>query len=104
MIIYRKATPSDANDLARIRSVFSAEAGGLGPADERIIALERANLAYFTSALADGSFIAWLAVNRGETDGSDGEIIATSGLSFSVAPPTLSCPDGKTAYIMSRFV
>jgi len=96
VIEYRKALPSDANDLARIRGLFSAEVNGLDTSDKRIAEIERANLAYFTSALADGSFVAWLAL-----DGN--EIVATSGLSFSVTPPNFACPDGRVAYIMNMF-
>ena len=96
MIEYRKASPSDAGELARIRSVFIAEVRVLHPSDERAVPDQRANLAYFTSALADGSFVAWLAL-----DGR--EIIATSGLSFSVVPPAFGCVDGKVAYIMNMF-
>ena len=96
MIEYRKATLSDAGELARIRGVFLAEVSGLDTCDERIVSLERANLAYFTASLADGSFVAWLAA-----DGD--EIIATSVLSFSLVPPAFKCIDGKVAYIMNMF-
>ncbi|MCL2461477.1 MAG: GNAT family N-acetyltransferase [Defluviitaleaceae bacterium] len=96
MIEYRRAVLADAEELARIRSVFIAEVNDLEPDDGRVSAMKRANLAYFTSALADGSFIAWLAVH-------EDEIVATSGLSFSIVPPNFACMDGRVAYIMNMF-
>ncbi|MCL2077521.1 MAG: GNAT family N-acetyltransferase [Oscillospiraceae bacterium] len=94
MINYRKAIVSDVAVLAKIRSIFIAEATGCSESERE--KLETANKAYFEVALADDSFVAWLAL--------DGEkIIATSGLSFSVVPPTGDCISGRVAYIMNMF-
>lgn len=51
---------------------------------------------YFKSAIADGSFIAWVME-------SDGEIIATSGVCFYSLPPNFSNPTGRTAYITNMY-
>jgi len=93
MIKYRKATQNDIADLAKIRSKFLLEARDIRTESERDL-MEKSNREYFETAFADDSFVAWLAL-----DGDN--IIATSGLSFYVVPPTCQCPDGKVAYIMN---
>jgi GNAT superfamily N-acetyltransferase len=95
MIEYRKADASDAAELAKIRGIFLAEANDVASESARI-AMEDANRRYFEAALADGGFAAWLALDGGE-------IVATSGLSFSVVPPSFKWPDGKVAYIMNMY-
>jgi GNAT superfamily N-acetyltransferase len=95
VVIYRKATLFDAERLAYIRSVFLVELNDVTSEHERSL-LESANLSYFKNAFVDGSFVAWIAI-----DGK--EIVATSGLSFSLVPPSFNCPDGKVAYIMNMY-
>ena len=95
MITYRKAVLSDAKKLAEIRSVFLKEINNVSSEEEKII-VEQASLEYFRKALCDDTFISWIALN-------DTEIIATSGLSFSVIPPFFPVSDGKIAYIMNMF-
>lgn len=51
---------------------------------------------YFNSTLADGSFIAWLALDKDV-------VVATSGLCFYQLPPNFSNPSGKNAYITNMF-
>ena len=63
--------------------------------EDRII-IEQANLEYFRKALCDNTFISWIALENEE-------IIATSGLSFSVVPPFFNILDGKVAYIMNMY-
>ena len=95
MLRYRKATMSDVDKLAQIRSVFLMEANDIRMETERE-KMENANKAYFITALAEDRFAAWLAL--------DGEkIVATSGLSFYTVPPNVNCADGKVAYIMNMF-
>lgn len=94
MIEYRKATLDDSGELAKIRGLFLLEAHDICSESERE-AMETANKSYFETALADDSFAAWLAVDSGK-------IIATSGLSFFVVPPSFKCPDGRV-YIMNMF-
>ena len=92
--IYRKAIAADARELARIRSLFIAEISNL--TEKERVNMERCNKEYFDTSFANDSFAAWVAVN-------ENEIIATSGLSFSVVPPNATCIDGRVAYIMNIF-
>ena len=95
MITYRKATLPDAQALARIRCTFLMEANDLS-SEAQLAEMEPMLLAYFTTTLADGSFVAWLAL--------DGDaIVATSGLSFSLVPPSYSNKSGKAAYIINMY-
>ncbi len=95
MINYRKAEPGDAAELARLRSLFLQEI------DSRVgeplrAQIEEASRAYYDKALADGSFVGWLAL--------DGEsIVATSGLIFYEVPPAPGYMDGRVAYIMNVY-
>ena len=57
--------------------------------------IEKTNKIYFETAVADNTFVAWLAV-----DGD--KIVATSGLIFYVVPPAFNF-NGKIAYIMNMF-
>ena len=95
MIKYRKANINDVAILANIRSIFLMEANDITSEIERNN-VEIAIKQYFESALENDSFVAWLAV-------SENNIIATSGLSFSVVPPSFKCFDGKVAYIMNMY-
>jgi GNAT superfamily N-acetyltransferase len=95
MITYRKAVISDAEKLAEIRSIFLKEANDV-PSEEARIIIEQANLEYLRQALYDNTFISWVALDNKE-------IIATSGLSFSVIPPLYRIPDGKVAFIMNMY-
>jgi GNAT superfamily N-acetyltransferase len=95
MITYRKAILSDAEKLAEIRSLFLKEMNNVTSEEDRII-VEQANLEYFRKALRDNTFVAWIALDNEE-------IIATSGLSFSMVPPFYSILDGKVAYIMNMY-
>ena len=95
MIKYRKANINDVNILSKLRSDLLMEAKDVNSETERS-KVEIAIKQYFETALANDSFVAWLAL-----DGDN--IIATSGLSFSVVPPSFKCLDGKVAYIMNMF-
>ena len=95
MIEYRKADVNDIDILAKLRSDFLMEANDVCSEIERS-KIETAIKQYFDTALADESFIAWLAL-----DGDN--IIATSGLSFYAVPPSFKCLNGKVAYIMNMF-
>ena len=95
MITYRIASPADAQALARMRCTFLMEAADLS-SEAQLSEMEPVLLAYFTAALADGSFVAWLALD-------DDAIIATSGLSFSLVPPSYGNKSGKIAYIMNMY-
>jgi len=95
MIAYRKAVLSDAEKLAEIRTFFLKEVSN-EYSEETGMIFEQANLAYFKKALCDNSFMSWIALDNEE-------IIATSGLSFSIVPPFPDVLDGKVAYIMNMY-
>jgi len=95
MITYRKAFLSDAEKLAEIRSNLLIELNHILSEADRII-VEQITLKYFKKAFYDNTFVSWIALDNEE-------IIATSGLSFSIVPPLLQIPDGKVAYIMNMF-
>ena len=94
-ITYRKAVQSDAEKLAKILSIFLREMNNVSSEKDRII-VEKACLEYFRKALNDNSFLSWIALD-------DKEVVATSGLSFSVVPPLFPIYDGKVAYIMNMY-
>ena len=95
MITYRKAALPDIQELARIRCKFLEEANDVTSEEESVM-VEKANIEYFRTAIGNDTFISWIAL-----DGE--EIIATSGLSFSLVPPSFRIPDGKVAYIMNMY-
>jgi len=96
MLSYRPATRCDAPVLARMRVAFLIDARDLSPDEADQAEMERILLEYFTASLADNSFAAWLAFDGGE-------LVATSGLSFSIAPPSFGNKSGKSAYIMNMY-
>jgi hypothetical protein len=49
---------------------------------------------YYTRHMADGTFVAWLAVEGGR-------IVGTSGMSFAEKPPYFSCPTGRLGLLSS---
>ena len=51
---------------------------------------------YYERHLVDGTFVSWLAL-------SDGEIIATSGISFVEKPPYFGCPNGRIGLLSSMY-
>ncbi len=60
------------------------------------IELEPALRDYYERHMADGSFVAYVALD-------DGRIIGTSGMSFVERPPTFGCPNGKIGILSSMF-
>lgn len=94
MITYRKATIDDLMELSQVRTEFMTELENEN--EEMQKKLTERNIEYFSKALVDGSFVAWIAVD-------DGKIVGTSGLVFYDVPPTFKCLDGKTAYIMNMY-
>ena len=96
MIEYRKATVGEGDLLAKIRVDFLLEAKNIDDTEEEKTLMFERNRRFMARALADGSFVSWVAVQ-------DGEIIATSGVSFYTLPPNKEYPDGKVAYISNMF-
>lgn len=94
MITYRKALVEDAQALAKIRMEFLRL--HYLYVEEKRTEIETACKDFFKTAIGNNSFAAWIAL--------DGEnIVATSGVSFYVLPPSFRCVDGKTAYITNVF-
>jgi len=91
---YRKATPDDIKRLASLRTEFLAEANGVPFSDEAF--LGRSITHHLEKHLAEGTFAAWLAIDNGD-------ICATSGISYYELPPSHSNPTGKIGYIMNMY-
>ena len=58
--------------------------------------LRPALMDYYTRHMADGTFVAWLAVEGGR-------IVGTSGMSFAEKPPWFGCPTGRIGLLSSMF-
>jgi len=95
MVRYREATTSDIPELVRLRVEFLSDIQH-DAVHRDAAALREALLGYFTEGMKDNGYIAWLAVD-------DGTIVATSGLSFLVFPPSFRNPTGRVAYIMNMY-
>ena len=80
--------------LVELRAAFLAEvAGAANPRDPVLrAALER----YFTAAIPDGEFVAYLGVVRDQ-------LIATSGMVWHRHPPSGRNPHGIEAYVMNLY-
>ena len=85
---FRRATLGDVEALVALRKQQLMDEGLSSP--EKNIDSELK--AYFNRALADNSFISWLALD-------DGVVIATSGLCFYQLPPNYANPSGNNAYV-----
>jgi GNAT superfamily N-acetyltransferase len=94
MIEYRKANIEEIDLLAKVRVEFLCN--GKDVTEEEKVILFTNNKQYFYSAMADGSFTSWIALD-------EGKIIATSGLSIYVLPPNQGSPNGRTAYISNMY-
>jgi GNAT superfamily N-acetyltransferase len=91
----RLAITSDVSVLVELRKQQLIDEG-LPPISNIDTNIDKQLADYFTSAIADGSFISWVMEN-------DGEIIATSGLCFYLLPPNYSNTTGRTAYITNMY-
>lgn len=88
---YRKLTEKDLAIFIEMRINQLREEGAKEDID-----LKPALNDYYSRHVADGTFVAWLAVD------SD-KIIGTSGMSFVEKPPYFSCPSGRTGLLSSMF-
>lgn len=87
----RQLTPGDVPRFIEMRIAQLVEEGACAAVD-----LRPALTDYYARHLADGSFLAWLAV--------DGErIVATGGISIVEKPPYYGCPTGRIGLISSMF-
>lgn len=91
MLTYRRMTESDIGEYIALRIHQLREEGATEEID-----LAPALTDYYVRHLADGSFVAWLAV--------DGErIVATSGMSFVEKPPYFSNPTGRIGLLSGMY-
>ncbi len=91
MIDYQKLTEERLDTFIRMRIRQLREEGATEDID-----LVPALLDYYRRHMADGTFVAWLAL--------DGDrIVGTSGMSFVEKPPYFGCPSGKMGLLSSMF-
>ena len=90
-IEYRRMTPEDAEAFIELRIRQLIEEGAQEDCDLRPALRE-----YYARHLADGTFVAWLALE-------DGEIVGTSGMSFVEKPPYFGCPSGRLGLLSSMY-
>ncbi|MDR2039669.1 MAG: GNAT family N-acetyltransferase [Bacteroidales bacterium] len=90
-VIYRIATHADVKELVVLRmEQLLAEGSALD------IDISKDLSGYYTSAIADGSFIAWVAeVN--------GKIVSTCGIAFSKKPPYYQNTSGLIGEVCNVF-
>lgn len=88
---YRRLTKRDLDIFIEMRIKQLREEGAREELD-----LRPALRDYYDRHMADGTFVAWLAV-----DGD--EIVGTSGMSFVEKPPHFGCPSGRTGLLSSMF-
>ena len=92
-MIVRRAAAEDVAELTRLRVEFLNEVNDRSEPPAGFAGdLER----YFRAAMADGSFLAWLAEE-------DGRIVATSGMCLHRVAPNYSNPSGNTAYVLNMY-
>ena len=91
----RKANLNDVHTLVELRKKQLIDEG-LPPDADLATDIDRQLTDYFTSSIADESFISWVM-----EDG--GGIIATSGLCFYSLPPSYSNPSGEVAYVTNMY-
>ena len=90
-IEYRRLTDNELDTFIRMRIDQLREEGAKEDID-----LYPALNDYYTRHMADGTFVAWLAL--------DGDrIIGTSGMSFVEKPPYFGCPSGRIGLLSSMF-
>ena len=95
-ITYREATLADVQALAKLRIDFLKE---VQSPETHLIGEEGLNEIlqdYFRQYIANGEFVAWIAI-------AEDEIVSTSGLCFSKIIPGFSLLDGRVAYIMNIY-
>ena len=95
MVNYRLTTMEDIDNLVLLRIIFLQEAEEVEPSSP-IEELKKSLYNYFKEKISNKLFVSWLAED-------EGKIIATSGLSFHVVPPSYENPSGEEAYLMNMY-
>lgn len=90
-IEYRKLTGNELDTFIKMRINQLREEGAKEDVD-----LYPALNDYYKRHMADGTFVAWLALDVDK-------IIGTSGMSFVEKPPYFGCPSGKIGLLSSMF-
>jgi len=90
-VLFRKADVADVSYLVELRLQQLEEEGA-----EPTIDLRPALTKYFKRSMNDGSFVSWIAICAGE-------IIATSGMSFSHKPPYYKNPTGYIGNLCNMY-
>lgn len=88
---FRKAVKEDVAVLIELRKQQLFDEGQLP-----LQSIDSELKEYFERSLADGTFIAWLALENNT-------VIATSGLCFYNLPPHYANPSGMVAYVTNMF-
>lgn len=91
-LTFRTLAPADIPAFIELRIAQLLEEGARESCD-----LRPALRDYYVRHLADGTFVSWLALHRGE-------IVGTSGLSLVEKPPYYGCPTGRIGLISSMYV
>lgn len=90
-ILYKKLTEDELDTFINMRINQLREEGAKEDID-----LKPALKNYYNKHMADGTFVAWLAIDNEK-------IIGTSGMSFVEKPPYFGCPSGKMGLLSSMF-
>ncbi len=102
MLIIRKATLEDVDELVKLRMELLREISEVNEHytaklnDDYIAKLADAIREYFTDKIPENEFLAWVAEDKGK-------IIASSGLVFHEKPPIHGNLTGREAYIMNMY-
>ena len=92
---FRKATADDLELLVDTRITVLRAANRLDDGTD-MTEVRRASWEYYRAALADGSHVAYLVLDRDK-------VIGTGGVSFFRVMPTFHNPSGRKAYIMNMY-
>ncbi|MBQ7990333.1 MAG: GNAT family N-acetyltransferase [Oscillospiraceae bacterium] len=90
-ITYKKLSEAELDTFIKIRITQLREEGAKEDID-----LYPALKDYYSRHMADGTFVAWLAL-----DGD--KIVGTSGMSFVEKPPYFGCPSGRIGLLSGMF-
>ena len=91
----RRVSADDAAVLTELRIKMRRERESV-PAPEDMHSFEKANFDFFTSALADGSYIGFIALEEGKVAG-------TGGICLHNHPPSYGVPNGKSACLLNMY-
>jgi GNAT superfamily N-acetyltransferase len=92
---FRQVQVSDAELLAQLRIDMRHERETQAPPADQQAFLEE-NINYFKNALAQGSYIGFIAEENGVPAG-------TGGICLHIHPPSYSVPNGKTACLLNMY-